>query len=68
MNDRLIFVAVIAFTLLCGTLTVWIAMISPDPAPPFLDRAFNTCIGLFTLGVGAIFGLLRGRSKPSEPD
>jgi len=70
MNNRflLIFLAVVALTLLCGALTATIAIISPDPPPPFLDRAFNTCIGLFTLGVGAIFGLLGGRSNLSGPE
>jgi hypothetical protein len=47
--------------LVCG-----LAVSAPDPAL-FFERAFNSVLSLFTLGVGAIFGLLHnGRSVPKR--
>lgn len=63
MSDKFLILVVAGLTVFCGLLAVVLARAAPDPAL-FFERAFNSVLSLFTLGVGAIFGLLRnGRSK-----
>lgn len=64
MKDRffLVFISVVVLTTVCGASAVVIAVVSNEPAPPYLDRLFNTFLGLFSVGAGAILGLLGGKS------
>jgi hypothetical protein len=55
---HLVLFAVLSLTAFCGALAVAIAFLAADPV--FVDRAFNTFLGLFTLGVGTVIGLLGG--------
>lgn len=63
MTDRFqVILIVLALTLFCGVLATVIAIISPEHASPFVDRLFNTFLGLFSFGAGTIFGLLGGQA------
>jgi hypothetical protein len=63
MFDRflLVFISVGVLTAVCGASAVAIGLFMPEPAPPYLDRLFDTFLGLFSIGAGAILGLLGGR-------
>jgi hypothetical protein len=66
MTDKFLILVVAGVTVFCGLLVCGLAVSAPDPAL-FFERAFNSVLSLFTLGVGAIFGLLHnGRSVPKR--
>lgn len=58
MTDKFLILIVLGLTFFCGLLAVALAVAAPDPSLYF-ERAFNGMLSLFTLGVGAVFGLLR---------
>ena len=65
MSDRFVLVlfTVLAVTLLCGAVAVFIAWQNPDPAQrPMQAKLFEQCMAIFQTGVGAIIGLLGGHA------
>jgi hypothetical protein len=66
MSDKFLILVVAGITAFCGLLAFGLVVSAPDPTL-FFERAFNSMLSLFTLGVGAIFGLLRnGRNVRKE--
>jgi hypothetical protein len=67
MRDRftIVLLTVVCLTVVCGGLALAIAFTVPAPTP-LLERAFNTLVEMFSVGAGAIFGLLGGNAlKPT---
>jgi hypothetical protein len=57
-----VFFTVVGLTLLCGAAAVSIAIFSLEPAPPMVSEVYKTSLQLFNAGMGAVLGLLGGRS------
>ena len=57
MTDKFLLLVVLGLTAFCGLLAICLAIFGPDAAL-YYERAFNGMLSLFTLGVGAVFGLL----------
>ncbi|WP_133770441.1 hypothetical protein [Enterovirga rhinocerotis] len=65
MPDRFlaIFFSVLILTVLCGITALWLALVSPSPAAPYIDRVFNAVVHLFSIGAGAMFGLIGAKAN-----
>jgi hypothetical protein len=53
-----VFSSGLALTLACGAVAFWLALQNPKFAEPL----FNTFLGLFAFGAGAIMGLIGGQT------
>lgn len=62
MADKflIVFFTTVILTVLSGATAVLIAGFGHEPAPPMAHELFNSTLGLFDAGVGAIIGLLGG--------
>jgi hypothetical protein len=63
MADRfsIVFKASIKLTLFCGFVAGGIALLAQEPH--YLSRIFDTCVGLFMAGVGAVLALIGSASQ-----
>ena len=55
-----VFFTVVCFTLLSGGVSLWLAAIE-NPSPQ-QTRVFETCNTTWSMGIGAIFGLLGSKA------
>ena len=60
-----IFSAVVCFTLLGGSGSVWYS--TKDSLSPQQVRVFETCNTTWNLGIGAIFGMVGGKTTDRPP-